>query len=429
MSSQVLHIPRQSDSKVIECFKQVAEEFKIEKVNVNVIGYSSLGAVNLSEGNADLDAVLNANIALINTVSINIGGLTIAYYRGGSETFNGIKKEKSPYFDEVIFGEQNSYAVTLDGADRVRLASFISNELGAFVPGKTIGTESPEKLQLSAIHNETLERLERLNEQLVSSTHNYRNKLDEEFAEKTEKLFNDHEAKHQVLSNQYKEAYDQLEAEKKKLELRRQELNDKDNTHARREIRQDIIKEIKSRQKEFSLTQGTVKLRQPIFYAMIALIMVFALGAGSTGLELTRADLTGAPFYILIAKQAVYTFGAVGSILFFIRWLNRWFEQHSVAEFHLKQFELDMERASWLVETSLEWKDAKGTAMPPELMQSLSTNLFSNRDEVEQVVHPADQLASALLGSASSIKLQAGDSLIEVDPKKLKKQGSTRANA
>ena len=422
MSQQVLHIPRQTDLAVIECFKKIAKEFGIAQFNVNVIGHPKLGAVNVEGENRDLDEVIDANLAILNIVSINVGGLPVSYYRGGISTFNRQTKEKSPYFDEIIFTEETTTKVSLTGPARIKLVSMLSAELKSFVPGKTINADSPEKLQLSAIHNETLDRLERLNEQLVSSTHNYRNKLDEEFAEKSEKLFNEHEVKHQVLSNQYKEAYDQLEAEKKKLEQRRQELNDKDNTHARREIRQDIIKEIKSRQKEFGLTEGTVKLRQPIFYAMIALIVVFALGAGSTGLELTRTDLTGAPFYILIAKQAVYTFGAVGSILFFIRWLNRWFEQHSVAEFHLKQFELDMERASWLVETSLEWKDAKGTAMPPELMQSLSTNLFSNRDEVEQVVHPADQLASALLGSASSIKLQAGDSLIEVDPKKLKKQ-------
>ena len=40
------------------------------------------------------------------------------------------------------------------------------------------------------------------------------------------------------------------------------------------------------------------------------------------------------------------------------------FEQHAQTEFQLKQFELDMERASWIVETSLEWKDAKGTSIP-----------------------------------------------------------------
>ncbi len=81
-----------------------------------------------------------------------------------------------------------------------------------------------------------------------------------------------------------------------------------------------------------------------------------------------------------------------------------------------------MERASWLVETSLEWKDAKGTAIPPELLESLSNNLFtSEKEKIDPLQHPSDQLASALLGSASAIKLKAGDSSLEIDPKKLAK--------
>jgi hypothetical protein len=85
-----------------------------------------------------------------------------------------------------------------------------------------------------------------------------------------------------------------------------------------------------------------------------------------------------------------------------------------------------MERASWLVETSLEWKDAKGAVIPSELLESLSRNLFSQEsDKVEKLQHPADQLASALLGSSTSVKLKAGDSLIEIDPKKLAKSKTT----
>jgi len=127
---------------------------------------------------------------------------------------------------------------------------------------------------------------------------------------------------------------------------------------------------------------------------------------------------------IIIAgiKQAVYSAGAIGSVIFMIRWMNRWFELHSQSEFELKHFELDMERASWLVETSLEWKDAKGTAIPPELLESLSSNLFSKeKEKIDPLHHPADQLASALMGSASTVKLKAGDSSIEIDPKKLAK--------
>ena len=114
----------------------------------------------------------------------------------------------------------------------------------------------------------------------------------------------------------------------------------------------------------------------------------------------------------------------IGSILFLIKWQNRWFEQHSTAEFHLKKLELDMERASWVVETALEWSSANATAvpMPNELLQSLTKNLFSEaKEDTVQLIHPADQLASALLGSASGIKLKTGNTEIQIDPKKLSK--------
>jgi hypothetical protein len=81
-----------------------------------------------------------------------------------------------------------------------------------------------------------------------------------------------------------------------------------------------------------------------------------------------------------------------------------------------------MERASWLVETNLEWNDKKDSIMPTELLKSLSNNLFEyDKVEHESVIHPADQLASALLGSATAVKLKSGDSSIEIDPKKLSK--------
>ncbi len=68
------------------------------------------------------------------------------------------------------------------------------------------------------------------------------------------------------------------------------------------------------------------------------------------------------------------------------------------------------------------WKDAKGTSIPSELLNSLSRNLFSEaKDKSDPLVHPSDQLASAPLGSASMIKLKAGGAEIQVDPQKLRK--------
>lgn len=426
MSQQLLQIPRQSDASIIECFKKVAKEFDIDKFSISVVGFPNLGQVTLSEKNEELDAIIEADTALIDTVSIQVSGFPIAYHRGGTVNFNGQQKQKSPYFDELIFTQNNN--IEIGGKDRIIITAMFANQLSAYTAERGLG-ETPEQVQLTAIHNATLERLEKLNGELITSTHEYRNNIDAEFSEKAEKLEQSYESKGQSLEQKYSEAHKALEEEKTGLETRRKELDDKDNTHARREIRKDILKEIKNRQQEFKLTQGTVLLRKPITIAMIILVTIFLTGAVTAGIELFNRSLSGNDLILTIIKQACYTLGAVGSLIFYIRWMNRWFEQHSLTEFHLKQFELDMERASWLVETSLEWKDAKGTAMPPELMQSLSANLFSDRDDVEHVVHPADQLASALLGSASAIKLQAGDSSIEVDPKKLKKQSVTKTAA
>lgn len=426
MSQQLLQVPRQSDRTVVECFRDIAEEFGVEQFSVSVIGHPGLGQINLNEGDEDFDALVTTDSTLIDTLSISVSGLPLAYHRGGTVNFNGQQKAKSPYFDEVVFTHNGN--ITLSGKDRIRVATMVAEKLSAYSPERGLG-ETPEQIQLSAIHNATLERLEGLNESLVNSTHDYRNKIDTEFSEKTKSLESEFLEKSKTLDEDFRKKSDALESESDDLEKRRQELDDKDNTHARREIRKDILQEIKNRQQEFKLTDGTVGLRKPIFVSMVILVIVFVTGALLTGAELLVQDLSGNEFLVGIIKQAFYSAGAVGSLIFFIRWMNRWLEQHSQTEFHLKQFELDMERASWLVETSLEWNDAKGTTMPPDLMKSLSANLFLDKAEVENVAHPADQLASALFGSASSIKLKAGDSLVEIDPKKLNKQASAKSGS
>ena len=77
MSQQLLQIPRQSDASIIECFKKVGEEFGIDQFSVSAVGYPSLGQVTLSESDTELDTIVAANTALIDTASMNISGLLL----------------------------------------------------------------------------------------------------------------------------------------------------------------------------------------------------------------------------------------------------------------------------------------------------------------------------------------------------------------
>lgn len=130
--------------------------------------------------------------------------------------------------------------------------------------------------------------------------------------------------------------------------------------------------------------------------------------------------IAGELTYVVLRQIAIAaSFGSVA--VFYMRWLNRWFESHSAAEFALKQYQLDVDRASWLVEAAMEWNSQVKEQMPSALLDRISRNLFaSDSSERSQMLHPTDALAS-VLGNASKIKLNAGPAEIEISGKDLKK--------
>jgi hypothetical protein len=57
------------------------------------------------------------------------------------------------------------------------------------------------------------------------------------------------------------------------------------------------------------------------------------------------------------------------------------------------------------------------------LLESITRGLFTPADAPKEIpMHPADQLASAIMGTASKVTLKAGESAVEIDKpgKKLK---------
>lgn len=99
--------------------------------------------------------------------------------------------------------------------------------------------------------------------------------------------------------------------------------------------------------------------------------------------------------------------------------MNRWFEQHASAEFLLKQFELDIDRASWVVESAMEWRRDQQAEIPAPLLEGITRNLFADRTDPASAHSAADDLASALVGNASQLKLRLGENELNFDRKGL----------
>lgn len=453
MSDQRIKIPKASDRALFECFKEIGIKYGADSCNINAMAFNSIGTVSFDEDLPEsLEILLKQNSAIIDAMSISLSGVSISYRRGG----NYQPQEKSAIWDEIIFNENNQQQ-QLSDAHKVEIVALINKKLSAFDPKRAIGGKlSPEQAQFEAIHTATLERLEALNEDLVRQSADFRENLERKFDEKNEVLETEISSKEAALEREYNKKDEQLDQKEESLIAKLKEIDNRNNTHVRREIRDRMLDDVKNRISNFGVSETTEQKRRPVAIGMFLLVFVLAGLLVVTGLEVLETEKISSQAILSIVSQsaeasnsdavnnliadasvndhgkiywlwgrfALFSFTLLGSVLYYIKWQNRWAEQHANSEFQLQQFYIDVNRANWVIESCLEWRKETQSAIPTDLLKSITNNLFVNeQNDLDKVIHPSDELASALLGSASKLKMRVGDSDLEFDrPSKIAKK-------
>lgn len=457
--TQRIKIPRTSDKTIIKCFKNIATDNGITHIRVTGVGFIQFGQLSLVEENEGLNLLLTQNDCLIENCSISVGALSINYYRGG----NYPPENKSPIYDEVILTGDQQQLNDIENKTKIQIISKINSTLNPFIEGRAISGTTPHEEQASAIHLSTLERLESLNEELILKSEQFRNNLEQSFLQKRTELELGIEQKRIQLEDEYVIKKQNLDNKEKTINEKIKDIDDRNNTHARRAIRDKMLDDVKSRIQDFGVSQNTENKRKPVLNGIYLMCLVFALLIFYTIIEIqkientqviptvqTQTDKTSQEnsnqpklnassniatsatdlkleTYWLWFKLTILSAGLLGTILFYIKWQNKWAEKHSETEFQLQQFYIDVNRANWIIESCLEWRKETKSAIPSTLIDSITKNLFNNEmAKTENVIHPADELASALMGSASKLKLKLGENELEFDkPAKIKSKTST----
>jgi len=414
MSQEKIIIPRASDRDIGNFFSELSELFGVAQFHFSRIG----GGNNTADPNSLPKFMEDAASFSISSASISHGNYPIRFGRGSGG------QSPSYAFDHLDIG-QSSYSNDRTQLTDGQITSFNDAVRKNFLAKKEIASAvfgDPQAFsEIIASHQTIAVRLE---DTLAT--------LSEKLAEEKIKVQREADEARKTLELEYNEKLNELKEAEKELEERKKSLDDRDNTHARRQIRSDLKRRIEEHAKSFELTRGTKALRRPIHVAAVfslaaigglAAFYVFgSLSAISNSQNVTELALT-------LLKPVGLTIAFLGILTWYLRWMNRWFERHSEAEFQLKQFELDVDRASWVVETALEWRQTQDTTMPDHLIESISRNLFSKSEKDEGAdMHPADYLASALLGRASGLRLKLPGGEIEYGPKALKEAGSGNAS-
>lgn len=426
MSNQgKLSIPRSTDGTVLDVLSDLASKYNASYFSIHVFGMATSIDPRIANWLPIAQQIRNQNSTIIRTASLGFADFSITFQRGGDSGTEMI--------DQLTFGS-NGQQPSTDVGRRLEILDILTKKLNAVSSEELRNGHFDTGTQITAFHNSMLQRLEQAATDQILRNGEHLQKVETSFSEKRVELEKEFVNKSNELDLWERDRRSEYEAKESLLREREAHLDDRQNTHARRALQERIKEGIAARQKQFVLTQGTKKLRWPIHALCIFLLCVFGgllYWSSSQTLDLLRNFQAMPPngsgsnleLVYLLGRSVTLAAAFAGVAFFYLRWMNRWFEQHAEAEFVVKKLELDVDRASWVVETALEWNNQVKQPMPDGLLVSISRNLFEGATKGEDFgSNPTDQLASAILGTAATkLKINVGNAELEVDPSKLAK--------
>jgi hypothetical protein len=277
----------------------------------------------------------------------------------------------------------------------------------AFAPQDLAGLEKSlgkEATEFYRRREETLVRLQTLNEQLVTDAVATRKTLEAENVAYRRRLDQESDARRAELESDYLAKTNALNERESALEARIKELDDRAPTHARRQLREDLKRILQQRNESFALTKQTAGKRTPIHILFIVLLLSTG-GLAGVAFGNVITPPAGIAAWVLLMRFGLAAAAFLAAVAFYIRWIDSWAKAHADEEFKLKRLELDIDRASWVVEMALEWRAARGTQIPAELLDRLTSNLFTEQGGQRKLRHPSEDLASALLRASASLRI------------------------
>ena len=210
-----------------------------------------------------------------------------------------------------------------------------------------------------------LQKLEALTERNFSNLEDIRKKYNEELIVKEREL-------REKLGAEYEKKNKALEDREREVQEKYNLIDTTESKQARRNTLRELKKEIKAREQAFTLTKDTLHKRWPVHILFSILILIFGCVLFFLYKDMNKFDLF---FQIKFGTTSL----VLSSVIYmYIRWNDSWFKRHAEEEFKLKQFNLDLDRASWVVELIMEFKVEEKVEIPDNLIDKLTVNLFEN---------------------------------------------------
>ena len=216
-----------------------------------------------------------------------------------------------------------------------------------------------------------------------------------------------------------------LDDVERRLEERRQELDDRQARHARRELRKTITDGIQHRLQELPASNAVRWHRSFVSVVIVIGLLLSVFSAIAAGVRLDQLSGQGdAKLFLTAARFFGSSALAAALIFYWLSYRKRIADDDARFERQLELFSLDINRASWAIETIIEFQDEAGAGEVPEAwLKGVTSNMFEPGEPGVSDETNALEALGALL--KTGVRLEAGGNgfSLTTDPKSSKKIG------
>lgn len=396
-------IPRHTDKVLVEKLEALAQEggYKVEKSIYHFTFTDQNAEFGAGPRDAKLDQLLNLGAVSTHRIAFHLSNsLQLTIERGWEHQQRKLIGNQDTL--AVSPGDRNQPGTALEFAKLIALARkhFEATDTKPFMDFLEDGTK-----QLYQSREQDLQKLERMQEGFFKGMTEFtldQQKKQQEFQRQLEAEYATRQSK---LEEQHQERLKQFESKEVELKKIRSEIDERENRQARRDIYKDLKAKLDARNKTFELTEGTRKRRRTTFWFTAGLLVLLATVFGFCFYKNVVSDPAQIN-WVAVGSQIGFAIAFIGVATFFIRWNNQWFQKHADEEFKLKRLDLDIDRANWLVELAMEWKNIMKSEIPTDLIDKLARSLFISEETKDIDIHPAETLLSSFFGKAGSINVE-----------------------
>lgn len=418
MASQYIQIPPVPDRTLFRFFLEAARILETEQFTVNELGQTRAERIAVDGDEAQHDGYLaSSDLFTIYSASVSGHNYSLSFSRS-------LGDPKSPAFDQLRIDLNTNETDRVPQEKTRRISRLISETFFASPEQSSRLFLDPRAAEtLIASHQTMLVRLQETAARATESIFVAKTQLDAEFERRAAKLEDEFLRRRELQERELTRERATISELRKLVERREKELDDRDHVHVRRELREKITNDISNR-----LSRSIVPLRtSAISWIVLSLSLAGALflgwlsfaslsdyfeivklgasarTAGQMQSDISAINIANAPStWVLLARGFLAGLGAIGFLVYSLSWLKNIYQSNVRAHQELERYAIDLNRASWAVETTMEAKAAGGT-IPDMLIAGISHNLFGQ--SVSEKENSASEAIASLLRASAGAKI------------------------